>query len=296
MNRSLHLKANKTAAVLVIDPLELRRAGVVSFLRPWADDGNIDILQINPAEALERRGDIPIRMILLVIGAQCVAESDPQNWIAGLHGKYADSPLVLMSEREEPEEVVAAFRAGARGFIPMSVTPPVAMQAFTFIMSGGSFFPPTALIQRANVTGSVRLVTKRTTTIAAADVHGLTARQLEVLERLRQGESNKLIGRQLKLRESTVKVHIRQIMRKLGATNRTQAALCAAQLSLGPRDGNESEDEADDSVGQVTRARAVFVTSRAGVPNANCDAHSQLPPIGTSHSSRKGAVRADDRP
>ena len=53
-----------------------------------------------------------------------------------------------------------------------------------------------------------------------------------MLERLLEGESNKLIGRQLKLRESTVKVHIRQIMRKLGATNRTQAALCAAQMNL----------------------------------------------------------------
>jgi DNA-binding NarL/FixJ family response regulator len=68
---------------------------------------------------------------------------------------------------------------------------------------------------------------------------GLTARQWEVLERLRQGESNKLIGRQLKLRESTVKVHIRQIMRKLGASNRTQAALCAAELDVSARDKGE---------------------------------------------------------
>ena len=67
----------------------------------------------------------------------------------------------------------------------------------------------------------------------------MTARQWEVLERLRQGESNKLIGRQLKLRESTVKVHIRQIMRKLGATNRTQAALCAAELSLTTHNKND---------------------------------------------------------
>ena len=79
-----------------------------------------------------------------------------------------------------------------------------------------------------------------------ADVRGLTTRQQEVLERLRQGESNKLIGRQLKLRESTVKVHIRQIMRKLGATNRTQAALCAVQLSVARDKNGENEDEADD--------------------------------------------------
>jgi len=77
---------------------------------------------------------------------------------------------------------------------------------------------------------------------------GLTARQQDVLERLRRGESNKLIGRQLRLRESTVKVHIRQIMRKLGAANRTQAALCAAQLDLGSAEQEEDERDGGDAV------------------------------------------------
>jgi DNA-binding NarL/FixJ family response regulator len=83
-------------------------------------------------------------------------------------------------------------------------------------------------------------------TVVIGDARGLTTRQQEVLERLRQGESNKLIGRQLKLRESTVKVHIRQIMRKLGATNRTQAALCAAQLHLSTRDKSDLPESDDD--------------------------------------------------
>jgi DNA-binding NarL/FixJ family response regulator len=231
MSQSLHVKANKNPVVLVIDALELRRAGVVSFLAPWADHSNIKIIQIDPCDAMAQSSAAPIKMILLVIGAHGVEEPEPQNWIASLSGKYAGIPLVLFSEREEPEEVVAAFKAGARGFIPMSVTPPVAMQAFTFIMSGGSFFPPTALIQRTRVESSVRVMTTKGSALIA-DARGLTARQQEVLERLGQGESNKLIGRQLKLRESTVKVHIRQIMRKLGATNRTQAALCAARLQL----------------------------------------------------------------
>ena len=253
MNRSLHHKTDKSAAVLVIDALELRRAGVVSFLTPWADDGNIQLVQIGPTEALARPNDPGVKLILLVIGAQRVAESEPQNWAIALHEKYTDTPLVFVSEREESEEVVAAFKAGARGFIPMSVTPPVAMQAFTFIMSGGSFFPPTALIQHTHVSSSVTVVKKETAVVA--DVRGLTARQQEVLERLRQGESNKLIGRQLKLRESTVKVHIRQIMRKLGATNRTQAALCAAQLTLAAAcDKNGEDDDGDAGHGELSRS------------------------------------------
>ena len=58
----------------------------------------------------------------------------------------------------------------------------------------------------------------------------LTCRQADVLRLLRRGQSNKYIARELCMRESTVKVHVRQIMRKLGASNRTQAALFARQL------------------------------------------------------------------
>ena len=136
------MRVNKSAVVLVIDSLELRRAGVVSFLAPWAVHNHIKIVQVDPGDAMALSSACPIKMILLVIGAHGVEEPEPQNWMASLSGKYAGIPLVLVSEREESEEVVAAFRAGARGFIPMSVTPPMAMQAFTFIMSGGSFFPP----------------------------------------------------------------------------------------------------------------------------------------------------------
>jgi DNA-binding NarL/FixJ family response regulator len=256
MSQPLNVRANKSSAVLVIDSLELRRAGVVSFLTPWADHSNIKIVQISPCDALAQLSALLFKMILLVIGAQDVEDPEPQSLIISLHDKYADVPLVLVSEREEPEQVIAAFKAGARGFIPMSATPPVAMQAFTFIMSGGSFFPPTALIQRTHVESSVRVVTSKGT-VTLGDARGLTARQQEVLERLGQGESNKLIGRQLKLRESTVKVHIRQIMRKLGATNRTQAALSAARLQLSMHDKNELL-ESDDGLHLDTAKNPVF--------------------------------------
>jgi DNA-binding NarL/FixJ family response regulator len=139
MNRSLQQDTDKSA-VLIIDSLELRRAGVVSFLTPWADDSNIRIVQIDPAEALKQPNNPVTKLIVLVIGAGGVAESLPETWLVTLQEKYSNVPLVFVSEREEPEEIVAAFKAGARGFIPMSAPPPVAVQAFTFIMSGGSFW------------------------------------------------------------------------------------------------------------------------------------------------------------
>ena len=67
----------------------------------------------------------------------------------------------------------------------------------------------------------------------------LTERQKSVLERLGRGDSNKAIARLLGIREGTVKVHVRQIMRKLGVVNRTQVAIACAN-------GTGAEMRADD--------------------------------------------------
>jgi DNA-binding NarL/FixJ family response regulator len=69
-----------------------------------------------------------------------------------------------------------------------------------------------------------------------------TTRQAAVIEALRRGKPNKIIAYELKMRESTVKVHVRNIMKKLKATNRTQVAYLATQL-LEDRAGNARPNE-----------------------------------------------------
>jgi DNA-binding NarL/FixJ family response regulator len=237
-------------AVLIIDAMELRRAGVISLLKPWAESNGMSIVALAPCGPSPNPNGPPFKMVLLVIGALGVRDPEPRSWITSLCSMYASVPLVLVSDREEAEEVIAAFEAGARGFIPTSISPSVAIQAFTFIMSGGSFFPPAALIHVMRRGRDPENDSSREGAISvAASAHNsaLTIRQQEVLGRLQQGESNKIIGRQLKMRESTVKVHIRHIMRKLGAANRTQAALCAVQLmtSHPPTERDEPLQRAD---------------------------------------------------
>jgi DNA-binding NarL/FixJ family response regulator len=234
MRRSL-LSGRENAAILVIDTLELRRAGVVSFLRPWTEANEMRIVETSPqCTSLELEPGSFYKIIVMVIGAAGVGDPMVQDWIASLADRYVDVPLVLVSDREDSIEVITALELGVRGFIPTTTTPAVAIQAFSFIMSGGSFFPPAALTEAAKAARPPHMPEPRKEATVIASVHkgGLTARQQQVLERLTQGASNKLIGRQLKLRESTVKVHVRHIMKKLGATNRTQAALCAAKFAV----------------------------------------------------------------
>jgi DNA-binding NarL/FixJ family response regulator len=239
MKRSpLHDKAD--FSILVIDAMELRRAGVVSLLKPWTDANEMRIIEASPqATVLESRSEATnsYKMILLIIGFAGVGDPKVQNWINLLSSRYANVPLVLISDHEESTEVMAALEAGVSGFIPTTIAPTVALQALAFIMSGGSFFPPAALTEATRAYRSPYAVSGRVVSVVTS-VHrdGLTVRQQQVLERLTQGESNKLIGRQLKLRESTVKVHVRHIMKKLGATNRTQAALSAMHLVASTND------------------------------------------------------------
>src|SRR5262249_44202246 len=71
----------------------------------------------------------------------------------------------------------------------------------------------------------------------AARNHSLTARQKAVLKLLSRGDTNKVIARRLGMGEGTVKVHVRQIMRKFGVTNRTQGRCCLRERSAQPKGG-----------------------------------------------------------
>jgi DNA-binding NarL/FixJ family response regulator len=67
--------------------------------------------------------------------------------------------------------------------------------------------------------------------VSRTEMHGLTPGEQSVLELLKTGQPNKLIARALDIEETTVKVHVRRIMRKLNAANRTQAALAAQRIT-----------------------------------------------------------------
>lgn len=206
-------------AVILCDSLALRRAAYLSLLDPWAAGNNIDIREGDDGLALADC-DQPIALEICVLGAARVEEPAVQTQLLQRRRLRPGVPLALVSDHDDRAEVTAAFRHGARGFIPSSLEPDLARQAFGFILAGGTFFPPHILDRPA---GDGAEAGGRRSGQAAS----LTPRQLDVLALLREGKSNKLIARDLSMCESTVKVHVRQIMRKLGAANRTQAALSA---------------------------------------------------------------------
>jgi DNA-binding NarL/FixJ family response regulator len=125
------------------------------------------------------------------------------------------APVIVLSAVDSPESVIEAFEGGARGYIPTATTPAeLVVEIIRLVRAGGTFVPPSGLQLK-------RILTPSTTT----NQH-FTPRQIAVLGHLTQGKANKVIAYELAMSESTVKVHIRNIMKKMNASNRTEVVAC----------------------------------------------------------------------
>ena len=133
-------------------------------------------------------------------------------------------PTVVLSDSEAPGEVVDALNCGARGYIPTNLSLDVAVEAIRLVNAGGVFVPASCLAEAQSHR-------RNPAPGAAGRDRVFTARQAAVVEAIRRGKANKIIAYELNLRESTVKVHIRNIMRKLKAKNRTEVAYIANNLA-----------------------------------------------------------------
>jgi DNA-binding NarL/FixJ family response regulator len=146
--------------------------------------------------------------------------------IKTLRQTFPHLPIVVMSDARsamQPRNIRNALTSGAQGFIPTVTTELSAVvAAMRFVRDGGTFAPLNLLLPNRSGPGGQ--------SSATAPAHRLTPRQMNVLSHLRLGKANKIIAHDLGMTESTVKVHVRNIMRKMGATNRTQAVYKAQQL------------------------------------------------------------------
>ena len=133
-------------------------------------------------------------------------------------------PILVIADCDDPERARTILRAGARGFLPMSLSLKVLVAALERIRAGGTYVP---LELSAPV--SPEAVGKA----SRSPWQELTRRQRDVLALISEGKSNKLIADALTMSESTVKAHVKQIIKRLHVANRTQAALLATRPTRG---------------------------------------------------------------
>jgi len=157
----------------------------------------------------------------------CIAgkpnDLETQRDITRLCQQANQLPTILLSDVEEPGQIVDAIGRGVRGYIPTSMPLEVVIEIMRVVTAGGEFVPASSLIAARQSNNCV--------TASQQSGAGLfTARQAAVVEALRRGKENKIIAYELNMRESTVKVHIRNIMKKLKARNRTEVAFMANEI------------------------------------------------------------------
>jgi DNA-binding NarL/FixJ family response regulator len=211
--------------VLVLDAFELRRAGIAALICPWASSIGADILTLAPGDLVTTQMPLsPPILVISSVGGLSLHSTQALQLTEQLRRLNWHVPSLVLSDLTDPQEAVMAARLGHQAFLSTNVDPHFAVQACALVATGGTYFPREALEQ---IWGHSSPEEQR----PPISQH-LTARQLEVLEQLQLGNANKLIARHLSMQESTVKVHMREIMRKLGARNRTEAVMLARRKGL----------------------------------------------------------------
>jgi DNA-binding NarL/FixJ family response regulator len=136
--------------------------------------------------------------------------------LAELRTWNPDVSVAVMSDCESPAHVAQVLKLGIKGYIATSDALEIAVQALQLVRAGGYYVPVACMV---GVLESVSITENETPNDLA-----LSPRQVSVARALRKGTPNKIIAYELNMCESTVKVHVREIMKKLKAKNRTEVA------------------------------------------------------------------------
>ncbi len=143
--------------------------------------------------------------------------------LALLAAAAPQTPILVAADCDDPERARTILRSGARGFLPMSLSLKVLVAALERIRAGGTYVP--LALTEPGLEGAAPSPPQPAW-------RELTRRQRDVLALISEGRSNKLIADALSMSESTVKAHVKQIIKRLHVANRTQAALLATGARL----------------------------------------------------------------
>ena len=133
-----------------------------------------------------------------------------------IRGEFCDARIAMLTTAEGDVEMQRALEAGARGYLLKSTSPGDLTDAIRKVHAGKKCVP-------------LEVATQLAQHLSEAD---LTTRELEVLRHLAGGNRNRDIGQLLFISEETVKVHVKNIMEKLGANDRTQAIAIAVRRGI----------------------------------------------------------------
>lgn len=212
-----------TIRVLLIDDHALFRSGVRLLLQ--RQPGVEVVAEASDAlEGIKRAKELVPDIILLDLHMPGMSGLDA---ITLLREEVPQSHIIMLTVSEDSEDLTRALRAGAAGYLIKNIDAQVFVDALRRVMDGESVISNE---MTARLVASLRQPRIDT---PADHTEKLTPRECDILGELALGMSNKEIARKLDLAESTVKIHLQSILRKLELSNRVQAAIYAVEHGMG---------------------------------------------------------------
>ena len=158
---------------------------------------------------------------LVVLSSITQNEDETGNLINAVKQVMPGVAVVVLANRPDLEMTRTVIGLCAKAYIPMSMGFEIAAEALRFVLAGGTYVPAEYFLgETASPSPNAH----------STESNALTARELLVTRAIQQGKPNKVIAYELNMCESTVKVHVRHIMQKLGAKNRTAVAVQATDI------------------------------------------------------------------
>ena len=220
----------RSVDIILADDHALVRDGLKPFLEELSDD--VRILEAESYEQALRSAHeaSALKLILLDLGMPGM------NGLLGVEDMmrtFPGTPVVILSGTHDQALILKAFNLGIAGFIPKSAGSEVMLSALQLVMAGERYIPSQILVGAAldqqPEHPAVNSPAPTNTASNIAQIDKLSNRERNVLELLVGGMTNKEIAREIDLQEATVKIHVKNIYRKMGVSNRAQAVRMAIQ-------------------------------------------------------------------
>ena len=208
--------------VLLVDDHTLFRSGVKSLLQRQSD---FEVVGEAPdsLQGVKRAEELKPDVVLLDLHMPGISGKDAVKLFLE---SVPDTHIVMLTVSENAEDLLESLRAGASGYLLKNIETETLLDSIRRAADGDS-------VVSAQMTGKlVRGLQAARETPSENEKDALSPREREILSHLAKGSSNKEIARNLSVAESTVKIHVQHILRKLNLSSRVQAAVYAIERGL----------------------------------------------------------------
>ena len=208
--------------VLIIDDHALFRVGLQGLL----EQRGIEVADAvaSGIEGIQRAQELRPDIILLDLR---MPDMGGLEVLQRLRESEAGIPVVMLTTSNEEADLIKSLRSGAQGYLLKDMEPDELVSALRDIEKGKN-------VVAQDLTGALARMVQGDATVADDEgpFSDLTPREMEILCLLAEGQSNKLIARNLGISDGTVKLHVKAILRKLGIHSRVEAAVIAVEQGL----------------------------------------------------------------